>query len=333
MIAIACAVTRDDVYERCAAPGIELAREPDTELIVLGSSGSVFRSYNLLLEKAAEMALQRDDFEGVVIIHQDAEIVQPDFLAKVRKALSDPDVALVGCAGALDVRSIAWWEGSVTWASYTHKFEEFGGGEIPGLTWLPEKIPVHAQTGEVDAIDGFIIGFSPWAIENLRFDESLPGVLHGYDFDICMQARAAGKKVVTADLRAIHHHSLLLINGMDTWISAHVELAEKWDETLPSPDENWRRRARLAEAEVEAVHLVHGAGELIWERRLELAEAAVIAMEGSMSWRITRPLRWLARILRRGSADPPQPVTRGASLMSMPARAADTGAVGARDDR
>ena len=36
MIAIACAITRDDVYESCALPGIELAREPDTELIALG---------------------------------------------------------------------------------------------------------------------------------------------------------------------------------------------------------------------------------------------------------------------------------------------------------
>ena len=41
---------------------------------------------------------------------------------------------------------------------------------------------------------------SPWAVRELRFDESL-GKLHGYDFDICMQARAAGKKVVTADFR------------------------------------------------------------------------------------------------------------------------------------
>ena len=151
-----------------------------------------------------------------MIVHQDAEIVDPDFLAKIREALSDPDVALVGCAGAVDVRSIAWWEGSVTWASFTHRFDEYGGGDIPALSWIPEQIPVYAETGEVDTIDGFVIAFSPWAIENLRFDETIGGVLHGYDFDICMQARAAGKKVVTADLRVIHHHSLVLISSVDT---------------------------------------------------------------------------------------------------------------------
>ena len=42
---------------------------------------------------------------------------------------------------------------------------------------------------------------SPWAVRELRFDESL-GKLHGYDFDICMQARAAGKKVVDAPTSA-----------------------------------------------------------------------------------------------------------------------------------
>ncbi len=73
---------------------------------------------------------------------------------------------------------------------------------------------------------------SPWAVRELRFDESL-GKLHGYDFDICMQARAAGKKVVTADFRAIHHHSLELINDPETWTQTYIRLAEKWNGQLP----------------------------------------------------------------------------------------------------
>ncbi len=69
-----------------------------------------------------------------MLVHQDAEIVDPDFCAKVRAALADPDVGLVGCVGALGVRSIAWWEGSVTWASFAHRYAELGGGEIPAFT-------------------------------------------------------------------------------------------------------------------------------------------------------------------------------------------------------
>jgi hypothetical protein len=279
------------------------------------------------------MARDREDFEGVVIIHQDAEIVDPEFLPKIRAALSDPEVALVGCAGALDVRSIAWWEGSVTWASFTHRFEEFGGGEIPALTWYPEKIPAYAETGEVDSIDGFVMAFSPWAVENLRFDESIGGVLHGYDFDICMQARAADKKVVTADLRAVHHHSLVLISGIETWIEAHMKLAEKWHDHLPVPSTDWRRRARRAEAEIGAVRLAHGAGELIWEKRMDMVEDELRRMKTSLSWRVTGPLRWIARLLRGGKPKQVEVTLPEELPASLSARTAEANTLGAREDR
>lgn len=293
MIAFGCAITDEGIYERCAAPGFKLASEPDTELLVYPAVGPIFRSYNMLLDQAAELS----DLEALVVVHQDAEIVDQDFLPKVRAALSDPDVALVGCAGAVDVRSIAWWEGSVTWASFTHRFDDFGGGEIPALTWVPDCIPSFSKTGEVDSIDGFVIGFSPWAIQNLRFDESIAGVLHGYDFDICMQVRAAERKVVTVDVRVIHHHSLNLISEAETWIGAHMHLSEKWHDQLPVVSEDWRYRARRAEAELSATRLAAGAGRLIWEQRLEQLEQRVADTEGSVSWRITRPLRWLKGLL------------------------------------
>ena len=95
-------------------------------MFAFGAAGSIFRSYNLLLDKAAEL----DDLEALVLVHQDAEIVSADFCEKVRGALSDPDVGVVGCVGAVGVRSIAWWEGSVTWASFIHRYGENGGGDF-----------------------------------------------------------------------------------------------------------------------------------------------------------------------------------------------------------
>ncbi len=49
----------------------------------------------------------------------------------MREALSDPDVAIVGCVGAVGVRSIAWWQGALTWAGVTHRYPEYGGRRLP----------------------------------------------------------------------------------------------------------------------------------------------------------------------------------------------------------
>jgi GT2 family glycosyltransferase len=244
MIVFGTAVTKPETYDRCAAPGIRLAAEADSVILAHQTAGSLFRNYNLLLD----MAAPHEDLEALVLVHQDAELADRDFASKVREALSDPDVAIVGCVGAVGVRSIAWWQGAVTWASFSHRYEEFGGGEFESLTWEPEKTPSYAAPGEVDVVDGVVMVLSPWAVRNLRFDESL-GQLHGYDFDICMQARAAGKKVVTADFRAIHHHALELISNPEAWIAAYIRLAEKWDGFRPDTGADPERRALRAEAE------------------------------------------------------------------------------------
>ncbi len=297
MIAFGCSITDPELYERCAEPGIRLAAEPDSEWLVREHAGSLFRSYNLLLDQAAEL----DDLEALVLVHQDAEIVDPDFCPKLREALADPDVALVGSGGAVGVRSIAWWEGSVTWASFSTRFDDLGGGEIPGLSFHPENTPSYAHTGEVDSIDGFVICMTPWAIRELRFDESL-GQIHGYDFDISLQARAAGKKVVTADLRVVHHHSLDLIGDVEAWAAAHIRVAEKWDGRMPGvgyEGGDWKQRARRAEARAAAAQLIAELGKNHWAPRAAQLEKEVRWMRGSKSWQWTAPLRRAFGFVRR----------------------------------
>jgi hypothetical protein len=271
MIALGCSVTDPEVYEKCAEPGFRLVAEPDTRILAHGSTGSVFRSYNMLMDKAKEI----EGLEALVLVHQDAEIIDPDFTAKIREALSDPDVAIVGCAGAIGVRSIAWWDGSVTWASFTHRYEELGGGEVPALAWTPEETPTYAQTGEVETVDGFVLGLTPWAINELRFDESFGQAIHGYDFDLCLQAREKGKKVVTADLKVVHHHDLKLIRDVGNWIEAHVKVAEKWDGRMPlvgkeGEPEDWKSRARRAEAQASAERMIALSARLYRDARIDL---------------------------------------------------------------
>jgi hypothetical protein len=299
MIVFASSITDPELYRTCAEPGIRLAAEPDSEVIANGAAGSIFRSYNLIMDSVAE----REDLEALVLLHQDSELASPDFCTTLRRALSDPDVGVVGCVGAVGVRSIAWWEGSVTWASFTHRYRELGGGELPALSWGTERLPAFAQTGEVDTVDGFVLALSPWVVRNVRFDESL-GLLHGYDFDFCLQVRDAGKKVVTANFRVVHHHSLELVSNPETWLAAHMRVAEKWEGRMPATTMNgadWHQRARRAEAEASLARTQAVAAMLHAEAEKTQLERELAEVTQSTSWRLTKPLRRLnaARMARR----------------------------------
>jgi hypothetical protein len=232
---------------------------------------------------------------------------------KLRRALEDPDVGVVGCVGAIGVRSIAWWEGSVTWASFTHRYTELGGGEFPSLSWNGDALPPYARTGEVDTVDGFVLVLSPWVVRNLRFDDSLGQKLHGYDFDFCLQVREAGRKVVTADFKVVHHHSLELASDLETWVQAHMRVADKWHGRMPGVGTGagtWKRRARRAEAEAAAARAQALATELRAAVRAERDADDLREATESISWRLTAPLRRAraaGRAVRRGRGVRPAP--------------------------
>jgi hypothetical protein len=303
MIAFGSAVTKPDVFARFADPGIRLVAEPDSKVLVPPATGSIFSTYNRILDEAAAL----EDLEALVLVHQDAEIVDPAFNGKVREALSDDLVGVVGCVGAVGVRSIAWWEGSVTWASFVHRYGD-PGQEFPSLSWDNDALPPYAHTGEVDTVDGFVLALSPWTVRSVRFDESLGQLLHGYDFDFCLQVRAAGRKVVTADLKMVHHHSLELASDPEGWVEAHISVAEKWDGRMPhvgAAGGDWKQRARRAEAERAAARAQAIATQLQTEARAREHERILQEATSSIGWRITAPLRKLGALrpaLRRRAA-------------------------------
>jgi hypothetical protein len=293
MIAFGCSMTVPESYERHARPGIELAAEPDSQVFAYQAAGSISRSYNLILDKAAGA----EDLEALVLVHQDVEIVDRELCPKLRDALRDQEVGVVGSVGAVGVHSIAWWEGSLTWASSVYRYGDAGGGEMPAVRWNGDAAPPYVGTGEVDSLDGCLLALSPWTVRNLRFDESL-GQLHGFDFDFCQQVRAAGHKVVTADLQVVHHHSLHLVTDNEPWVAAHIRVAEKWD----AEERDWKRRARTAEAEAGAARLLVASRQYQGDAIEKEFELRLNEVTQSLSWRITAPLRRLnaaRRTMRR----------------------------------
>jgi hypothetical protein len=289
VIAFGCSIVAPHVYEARAKLGFERAAEPGSVILAHAAAGSVARSYNLLFETAARLP----ELEALVLVHEDAEIVDPAFCSKLRAALSDPEVGVVGCVGSRSVGDLAWWDGTGTWNSATYHYGELGGGE---LRWQPDD---PGPPGELDTVYGVMLAFSPWVVRKLRFEESI-GVRHGYDFDICSQARRAGRKVVAADLEIAHHHSLDVIKEPEVWVSAHMRAAELWDNSGPQdPDAPaWRERARRAEASAAAARLLAAAELLRLDARAKQSAEQREEIERSRSWRLTAALR-RGNLLRR----------------------------------
>jgi hypothetical protein len=290
MIAFGSSITKPEVYRRCAEPGIARAAEPDSEIYPMRSIGSIFSSYNALLHHFAA----RQDLEALILVHQDAEIVDADFCGIIRRSLADPEVGLIGCVGAVGVRSIAWWEASVTCGSFINRYDEHGGGDLPSFSWAWNDAPAYARIGEVETLDGFVLALSPWVVRNIRFDEQL-GEFHGYDLDLCLQVREAGRKVVTADFRAIHYRQLDMVPDPERWADAHIKLAEKWDGRMGigGGAGSWRDRALRAEADTDAALMLAHMNSLESDARVLELRRAIAETTESLSWRITTPFRWM----------------------------------------
>lgn len=312
MIAFGSSIQGAEAYRRYAQPGVERAAEPDSEIYALAAVEPVGRTYNLILEQAAP----REDLEALVLVHPHTEIADAQLCAKVRAALADPEVAVLGCAGATGVRGLGWWDGEVVAAPVIQRYGEHGGGELPGFAWAARRAEPPA---EVEVVDGQLLVLSPWAVRHLRFDESLR-FSYGFDVDICLQARAAGRRVVVADLPVVFHRSLELVRDLDVWAQAHIELAEKWDRALHGETDGeagWKWRARYAEADREAARAIAFSRSLEVDARVLELERALQEKTSSLSWKLTAPLR-AANRWRRATAARAIPPERGGSTRGRP---------------
>jgi hypothetical protein len=207
VIAFAACVADPAKYARFALPGLRRTMEPDSPFAELSTTTSIHEAYNEALEHFSAV----DGLEALVLMHEDVELFDPAFCALVRDALADPEVAIVGAVGARGVRSLAWWEGEMA-----GRVDESRGPIDHGFADV-----------EVDSVDGLLLVLSPWAVRNLRFDTHTFSGFHAYDVDICFSARAAGKRVVVADL-PLMHHTKGGYGDKGAWDAADAAFQAKW---------------------------------------------------------------------------------------------------------
>jgi hypothetical protein len=207
MIAFAACVGSPDKLAQFAAPGLQRAMEPDSVFAELTTSTSIHEAYNEALEHFATY----DDLEALVLLHEDCRLLDADFGDRVRAVLADPDVAIAGPIGATGVTGLAWWEGTIV-------------GRVEETRGLVQGATV---AGDVDALDGLLLVLSPWAVRNLRCDTRTFRGFHAYDVDLCFQARAAGRRVVTAPLNAFHH-TKGGFGDVAAWQAADAAFRAKW---------------------------------------------------------------------------------------------------------
>src|SRR5258708_7784275 len=94
-------------FKEITLPSLE--RVLDQDDVVLSATGDT-RGIAAVYNDFVREARSRSDCEALVLLHDDVEIVDANFRAKVLAAVGEDGVGVVGTIGGADLRSVAWWE-------------------------------------------------------------------------------------------------------------------------------------------------------------------------------------------------------------------------------
>jgi SAM-dependent methyltransferase len=225
MLLVGSPVVADGVrFKEITLPSLE--RVLDADDAVLSSTGDI-RGIAAVYNDFVLQARARPDCEALVLLHDDVEIVDPNFRGKVLGAVGEADVGVVGVVGGADLCSAEWW-GARRRAGRV--FETRG------------SIEVGPPRADVDVVDGLFLAVSPRAFGALRFDEDTCPRFHGYDVDYCLQARAAGLRVVVRPIDLLHR-TKGGYGDKAAFNDAAAALTEKWSTRIRPATPAERARA------------------------------------------------------------------------------------------
>lgn len=217
MIVFGSCVGFPEKWRNHAASGLEASLDDDGGHFIapMKSNGrEIFSVYADLMMRA-----RNHRAECLVLMHDDLEFRDPQLAAKLRAAFADPTVAIVGLIGARHVTSLRWWQGD-----RAGRVEDTGYG-VHDFGFRTVAAYTGVATADVDTVDGMMIALSPWALENLTLEGLGYAGFHGYDADLCFQARDAGKRVIVADIAAFHHSKGGFTQGLE---DAEAVFQKRW---------------------------------------------------------------------------------------------------------
>lgn len=200
------------------APGIARSMNGEAyEHKVLKTNGrEIFSGYASLLAHASLVfgdSNRTDD--ALVLLHDDLELRDTSFSAKVASLMSDPGIGVAGLIGSTGEASLAWWEGARRGRVFDDAYglHDFGGFDFGS---------------SVDSLDGMFLIVSPWVCRRLRLANLGYDGFHGYADELCRQARKLGKRAVVADITAHHHSKGGYAGGVETWDAANENFRKRW---------------------------------------------------------------------------------------------------------
>ena len=222
MFAFITPTRRRDVYDRIALPSIRSVAEPDSIVLCRVGDGWMQTRANAMLQELRAV----EGLEGAIFLHDDMQLTALALLDILRAEFADPDVAIIGVIGSRGATRLPWWDVE----------ETFGTIEVPvlgGDGFWRGRHPTGRH--EVHNIDGCLVVLSPWAVRNLLFDEAFGPHYHGWDADLCAQARAVGRKVIVTDLGGAHLAQGVFRGSSDkeSYVRAELLFQRKWGAARP----------------------------------------------------------------------------------------------------
>jgi GT2 family glycosyltransferase len=143
-------------------------------------------SENLGLIRALNQGWRLADREFVCFLHNDTEMREPTWLERFVGALQDSSVGLAGLYGARRLRK----DGRYAGRTIVHS--------------LAERPTLNGACVEVAAVDGVCLFLRRELLDAVGgFDEAY-GFFHGYDRDLSLKVREAGKRCVVVNASFEH---------------------------------------------------------------------------------------------------------------------------------